>query len=183
MCLFVGLSAFYRPHDICPLCGAGSEWPRAAKPSRPGRPRASGQAHAQREHARMPYNFSTKKSYADAFQKQNRTRARMLSYYSLPSLGVFTFRFVLNRTSSLVGADLGQLVHCICTGNPEYRMHLAEGWNLHRYSLERTRFFPAVQCHAVVLKMGWKRKSWESFRYSTDRDSCHNVLQTDAELY
>ena len=113
MCLFVGLSAFYRPHDICPLCGAGSEWPRAAKPSRPGRPRASGQAHAQREHARMPYNFSTKKSYADAFQKQNRTRARMLSYYSLPSLRVFTFRIVLNRTSSLVGADLGQLVNDI----------------------------------------------------------------------
>ena len=120
MCLLVCLSSFYRPHDICPLCGAGSEWPRAAKPSRPGRPRASGQAHAQREHARMPYNFSTKKSYADAFQKQNRTRARMLSYYSLPSLGVFTFRIVLNRTSSLVGADLGQLVYtykravCVC---------------------------------------------------------------------
>ena len=74
-----------------------------------------------REHARMPYNFSTKKSYTDAFQKQNRTRARACcrirncrdfqkkkgkrrptchfpsSVYSLPSLGVFTFRIVLNR--------------------------------------------------------------------------------------
>ena len=29
VCWFVGLSAFYRPHDICPLCGAASEWPRA----------------------------------------------------------------------------------------------------------------------------------------------------------
>ena len=28
VCLSVGLSAFYRPHDICPLCGAASEWPR-----------------------------------------------------------------------------------------------------------------------------------------------------------
>ena len=72
---------------------------RESRSRRRGRPRARGRKHAQREHARMPYNFSTKKSYADdAFQKQNRTRARMLSYYSLPSLGVFTFRIVLNRT-------------------------------------------------------------------------------------
>ena len=28
----------------------------------------------------MPYNFSTKKSYADAFQKQNRTRAHAVVY-------------------------------------------------------------------------------------------------------
>ena len=83
------------------------------------RPRASGQACTARARARMPYNFSAKKSYADAFQKQNRTRAHAVVYvtaeifkkkgkrkptchfpssvYSLPSLGVFTFRIVLNR--------------------------------------------------------------------------------------
>ena len=89
------------------------------QPSRLGRPRASGQACTARARARMPYNFSTKKSYADAFQKQNRTRAHAVVYvtaeifkkkgkrkpsfhfpssvYSLPSLGVFSFRIVLNR--------------------------------------------------------------------------------------
>ena len=59
--------------------------------------RARGRKHAQlaRARARMPYNFSTKISYADTFQKQNRTRA-------------------------LVEADLGQLVYtykrvvCVC---------------------------------------------------------------------
>ena len=60
--------------------GTGS----SASRSRRGRPRASGQACTARAGARMPYNFSTKKSYADAFQKQNRTRARMLSYTYLP---------------------------------------------------------------------------------------------------
>ena len=90
------------------------------QPSRRGRPRASGQACTARARAGMPYNFSTKISYADAFQKQNRTRACCRirtgncrdfqkkgkrkptchfpsSFYSLPSLGVFTFRIVLNR--------------------------------------------------------------------------------------
>ena len=70
MCLFVCLlvcwSAFYRPQDICPLCGAASKYsetsqgvagghfaalppsiPRAAKPSR-----AAGQAHAHSESTR-----------------------------------------------------------------------------------------------------------------------------------
>ena len=83
------------------------------------RPRARGQVHAcaQREHARACRTTSQRKNHcADAFQKQNRTRARMLSYtrlprfskrkptchfpssvFSLPSLGVFTFRIVLNR--------------------------------------------------------------------------------------
>ena len=54
--------------------------------SRRGRPRASGQAHAQREHTRACRTTSQRKNRCvDAFQKQNRTRA-------------------------LVGADLGQLV-------------------------------------------------------------------------
>ena len=121
MCLFVGLSAFYRPHDICPLCGAGSEWPRAAKLSRPGRPpaRAAGKRIHSADARACRTTSQRKNRCADAFQKQNRTRTRMLSYYSLPSLGVFTFRIVLNRTSSLVGADLGQLVmyrllQCCC---------------------------------------------------------------------
>ena len=75
--MFVCLSAFYRPHDICPLCGAASEFESR---SRRGRPRASGQACTARARACMPYNFSTKKSYADAFQKQNRTRAHAVVY-------------------------------------------------------------------------------------------------------
>ena len=79
MCLLVCLSSFYRPHDICPLCGAASECPRAAKPSRAA-PRERASACTARARARMPYNFSTKKSYGDAFQKQNRTRAHPVVY-------------------------------------------------------------------------------------------------------
>ena len=45
------------------------------------RPRARGQAHAQREHARACRTTSQRKNRcADAFQKQIRTCARMLSY-------------------------------------------------------------------------------------------------------
>ena len=121
VCWFVGLSAFYRPHDICPLCGAASEWPREQEPPSRAAPRARrASACTARARARMPYNFSTKKSYADAFQKQLAVRARACcrirncrdfqkkgkrkptchfpsSVYSLPSLGVLTFRIVLNR--------------------------------------------------------------------------------------
>ena len=88
------------------------------------RPRARGQVHAcaQREHARACRTTSQRKNHcADAFQKQNRTRAHAVVYvyiyvawlprfskrkltchfpssvFSLPSLGVFTFRIVLNR--------------------------------------------------------------------------------------
>ena len=121
MCLSVGLlvclSAFYRPHDICPLCGAASECPRAAKPSREA-PRARASACAARARTRMPYNFSTKKSLRWCLSKTiSRTRAHAVVYvtaeifkkgkkktnmplpkFSLqPSLGVFTFRIVLNR--------------------------------------------------------------------------------------
>ena len=124
--MFVCLSAFYRPHDICPLCGAASE---SESRSRRGRPRASGQACTARARARMPYNFSTKKSYADAFQKQNRTRAccrirncqkgKKKTNMPLPKFSLqFAFSWSVyfsNRTESyssqsLVGADLGQLV-------------------------------------------------------------------------
>ena len=121
VCWFVGLSAFYRPHDICPLCGAASEYSESSR-SRRGQPRAPrGQAHAQREHARACRTTSQRKNRcADAFQKQLTVRARACcrirncrdfqkkgkrkptchfpsSVYSLPSLGVFTFRIVLNR--------------------------------------------------------------------------------------
>ena len=44
------------------------------------RPRVRGQACTARARARIPYHFSTKKSYADAFQKQNRTRAHAVVY-------------------------------------------------------------------------------------------------------
>ena len=93
------------------------------QPSRRGRPRArGGQAHAQRrEHARACRTTSQRKNRcADAFKKQLAVRARACcrirncrdfqkegerkptchfpsSVYSLPSLGVFTFRIVLNR--------------------------------------------------------------------------------------
>ena len=115
--MFVGLL-------VCPLFIGHTRFPTLRRCLRVAesrsRRRASGQAHAlARARARMPYNFSTKKSLADAFQKQLAVRARMLSYtylprfskkgkkkttchfqslvYSLPSLGVFTFRIVLNR--------------------------------------------------------------------------------------
>ena len=67
---------FYRPHEISYLAALPPS-PRAGAVA--GGPARAGK-HAHREHARMPYNFSTKKSYADAFQKQNRTRAHPLIY-------------------------------------------------------------------------------------------------------
>ena len=89
------------------------------KPSRAA-PRARAGKHAQREHGCACRTTSQRKNRcADAFQKQNRTRAHAVLYvsaeifkkkgkrkptchfpssvYSLPSLGVFTFRIVLNR--------------------------------------------------------------------------------------
>ena len=92
------------------------------QPSGRGRPRARGQPHARSEstraHAVQLLNEKIA-ARADAFQKQNRTRAHVVVYvtakifkkkgkrkptchfpssvYSLPSLGVFTFRIVLNR--------------------------------------------------------------------------------------
>ena len=106
-----------------------------AKPSR-STPRAGkrGQSDLARARARMPYNFSTKKSLrlylsktksnarahavvyvtAEIFKKKGNRKPTChfpSSVYSLPSLGVFTFRIVLNRTWSLNWSlDLGQLV-------------------------------------------------------------------------
>ena len=63
VCLLVCLSSFYRPHDICPLCGAASEWPREQEPSSRAALRARrASACTARARARMPYNFSTKES-------------------------------------------------------------------------------------------------------------------------
>ena len=117
-CLF----AFYRPHDICPLCGAASEWPRAGSAVvaclRPRAPR--GRKHAQAEHVcacgttsqrknRCADAISKTKPYARAccrirncrdFQKKGKRKPTChfpSSVYSLPSLEVFTFRIVLNR--------------------------------------------------------------------------------------
>ena len=118
--MFVCLSSFYRPHDICPLCGAASEWPRAGSAVAGGPARAGKRMHSDlaRARARMPYNFSTKKSlrwclsktkpYARAccrirdcrdFQQNGKRKPTChfpSSVYSLPSLGVFSFRIVLN---------------------------------------------------------------------------------------
>ena len=82
ICLPVCLSSFYRPHDICPLCGAASEWPREQEPSSRAarRERASASTcESTRAHA---VQLLYEKSCADAFQKQNRTRAHAVVYVS-----------------------------------------------------------------------------------------------------
>ena len=102
--LFIGHTTFVHFAALAP---SGREQPSRRGPGGPAR--AGKRMHSESTRACRTTSQRKNRS-ADAFQKQNRTRARMLSYYSLPSLGVFTFRIVLNRTSSLVGADLGQLV-------------------------------------------------------------------------
>ena len=118
MCLFVCLSSFYRPHDISYFAALPPSPRAGAVAGR--RPRASGQAHSEstRAHAVQLLN---EKIVALMPSKNNTVRARMLSdsirncrdfqkkgkrkptchfpssVYSLPSLGVFTFRIVLNR--------------------------------------------------------------------------------------
>ena len=80
VCWFVCLSSFYRPHDICPRCGAASEWPREQEPSSRAAPRAA-RASMHSESTRACRTTSQRKNRcADAFQKQNCTRARILSY-------------------------------------------------------------------------------------------------------
>ena len=109
--LFIGHTTFVHFAALPPR--AGEQEPSRAAPRMPG------QAHAQREHARACRTTSQRKNCADAFQKQNRTRACCRirncrdiqkkrkrkptchfpsSVYSLPSLGVCAFRIVLNRT-------------------------------------------------------------------------------------
>ena len=75
VCLLVCWSGFYRPHGICPLCGAASEYSESSQ-AVAAAPRASGQACPAREHARACRTTSQRKNRcADAFQKQNRKRA------------------------------------------------------------------------------------------------------------
>ena len=89
-----------------------------------GRPRARGRKHAQREHARacrttsqrknrtlMPFKNKTVRARACCrirncrdFQKKGKRKPTChfpSSVYSLPSLGVFTFRIVLNAPDSI----------------------------------------------------------------------------------
>ena len=119
VCLFV---CFLSATRHLSTLRAASEYSESSR-SRRGRPRErGGQAHAQREHARACRTTSPRKNRcADAFQKKT-VRGRVCiccrirncrdfqkkgkrkptchfpsSVYSLPSLGVFTFRIVLNR--------------------------------------------------------------------------------------
>ena len=81
-CVFVGLSVcllFIGHTTFVHFAALPPSTPRAAKPSRAA-PRAGKHACTAIARARMPYNFSTKKSYADAFQKENRTRAHVVVY-------------------------------------------------------------------------------------------------------
>ena len=118
--LSVGLSAFYRPHGICPLCGAASEWPREQdQPSSRAAPRGGKRMHSESTCAHavqllnekiaalMPFKNKTVRARACCrirtcrnFQKKGERKPTChfpSSVYSLPSLGVFTFRIVLNR--------------------------------------------------------------------------------------
>ena len=117
MCLSVGLSVFFlsatRHLSTLRRCL------REQEPSLRAAPRARASACTARARARMPYNFSTKKAALMPFKnktvfaraccrirncrdsqkkgKRQPTCHFPSSVYSLPSLGVFTFRIVLNR--------------------------------------------------------------------------------------
>ena len=101
VCLLVCWSAFYRPHDICPLCGAASEWPREQEPPSRAAPHERARMHSDlaRARARMPYNILSYTLLPRFSKKGNKkpTCNFPISVYSLPSLRVFTFRIVLNR--------------------------------------------------------------------------------------
>ena len=78
VCLSVGLSAFYRPRDICPLCGAASEYSESSQAVAGGPTRAArASMHTARARARAYRTTSQRKNRsADAFQKQLAVRAR-----------------------------------------------------------------------------------------------------------
>ena len=83
ICLLVCLSSFYRPHDICPLCGAASEWPRAGSAvvgSGPARAGKRMHSESTRAHAVQLLNEKIAALIYDAFQKQSRTRAHAVVY-------------------------------------------------------------------------------------------------------
>ena len=84
VCLPVCLSSFYRPHDICPLCGAASEWPREQEPSSRAAPRAArATMHIESTRAHAVQLLNEKIAALMPF-KNKTVRARMLSYTSLP---------------------------------------------------------------------------------------------------
>ena len=120
--MFVGLSVLVlsatRHLSTLPRCLRAAE-SRSRRRERP-HVHARWQACTARARARMPYNFSTKKIAALMPFKNKTVRARACcrirncrdfqkkgkrkptchftsSVYSLPSLGVFTFRIALNR--------------------------------------------------------------------------------------
>ena len=74
----VCLSAFYRPHGICPLCGAASEYCESSQAVAGGPARRAGKCmHSARARARACRTTSQRKNRcADAFQKQLAVRAR-----------------------------------------------------------------------------------------------------------
>ena len=125
ICWFVCLSVFfYRPHDICPLCGAASEYSESSQAVAGGPARRAGK-HALNESTRahavqllnekiaalMPFKNKTVRARACCrirncrdFQKKGKRKPTChfpSSVYSLPSLGVFTFRIVLNAPDSI----------------------------------------------------------------------------------
>ena len=82
--MFVCLSAFYRPHDICPLCGAASE---SESRSHRGRPRASRQACTARARARMPYNFGRSRPWSASIYIYEPTMPNPVRLLSPTSIG------------------------------------------------------------------------------------------------
>ena len=90
--LFIGHTTFVH-FAALPPSGRESRSRRRGLPARAGASMHSDLAIAL---ARMPYNFSTKKSYADAFQKQNRTRAHAVVLQFAFSWSVY----FSNRTES-----------------------------------------------------------------------------------
>ena len=84
VCLFVCWSAFYRPHDICPLCGAASEWPRAGSAVVASGPaRAGKRMHSESTRAHAVQLLNEKIAALMPFKNKTK-RLRMLSYTKLP---------------------------------------------------------------------------------------------------
>ena len=77
VCLLVCLSAFYRPQDICPLCGAASEYSESRRAGAvvAGGPARAGK-HAQREQARACRTTSQRKNRTLMPFKNKTVRAR-----------------------------------------------------------------------------------------------------------
>ena len=118
VCWFVGLSAFYRPHDICPLCGAASEYSESSQAVAGGPARAGKRMHSEstRAHAvqllnekvaaLMPFKNKTARARAYCrirncrdFQKENRRATSQRPKFSLQFAFSWSVYFS-NRTES-----------------------------------------------------------------------------------